>query len=122
MKIEKFEDIQSWQEARSLTKDVYALSMQQWFRRDRGLCDQIRRAAVSIMANIAEGFERQSKKEFIQFLSYASASGAELASHLYVAKDQGYVTEEVFNGLYLRVQRTRSLINGFIAYLKRRSS
>jgi four helix bundle protein len=120
MKIERFEDIQAWQEARKLTKKVYELTNKLPFRRDFKLCGQIREASVSIMANIAEGFDRQSRKEFIQFLYYASGSASEVQSHLYVAMDQEYISEEDFRMTYDQAKKTKSLINGFIAYLKGR--
>lgn len=118
MKIEKFEDIQGWQEARKLTKQIYELTKGNPFNRDHGLCGQIQKAAVSIMANIAEGFDRQSKKEIIRFFDYSSASSSEVQSHLYVALDQKYISEEEFKESYLQAKKTKSLINGFIAYLK----
>jgi four helix bundle protein len=118
MKITRFEDIQTWQEARFLTKMVYDATKGLLFRRDLGLTGQIQRASVSVMANIAEGFDRQTKKEFANFLSYASDSGSELQSHLYVALDQAYVSDEEFRTIYFQAQKTKSLINGFIAYLK----
>jgi four helix bundle protein len=118
MKIERFEDIQGWQEARNLTKIIYELTKKLPFRRDRGLCRQIQEASVSVMANIAEGFDRQSKKEFIKFLYYASGSGSEVQSHLYVALDQEYISGEDFTGVYNQARKMKSLINGFIAYLK----
>jgi len=70
------------------------------------------------MANIAEGFDRQSKKEFIKFLYYASGFASEVQSHLYVAVDQKYITEEDFYQIYNQAKKTKSLINGFISYLK----
>ena len=118
MKIERFEDIQGWQEARNLTKIIYELTRKFPFRRDQGLCRQIQEASVSIMANIAEGFDRQSKREFIKFLYYASGSGSEVQSHLYVALDQEYISREDFTGAYNQARKTKSLINGFITYLK----
>ena len=118
MKIQRFEDIQSWQEARILTRRIYGITKELPFKRDQALCGQIQRASVSIMANIAEGFDRQSRKEFVQFLYYASASGSEVQSHLYVALDQRYISEQDFRMLYEQAKKTKSLINGFIAYLK----
>ncbi|MBP1697026.1 MAG: ribosomal protein [Deltaproteobacteria bacterium] len=118
MKIERFEEIQAWQEARKLTKKIYDLTNQLPFRRDVKLCGQIRDASVSIMGNIAEGFDRQSKKEFIRFLDIASSSGSEVQSHLYVALDQKYISDENFQETYTQARKTKSLINGFIAYLK----
>lgn len=96
MKIERFEDIQGWQEARRLTGEIYKLTNGFPFKKDQGLCGQIQKACVSIMANIAEGFDRQSKKEFSKFLNYASASASEVQSHLYVALDQKYISTEDF--------------------------
>lgn len=118
MKIERFENIQGWQEARTLTKKIYELTSKSLFKRDRGLCNQIQGASVSIMANIAEGFDRQSKKEFIKFLYYGSGSASEVQSHLYVALDQEYISGEDFIGAYNQAKKTKSLINGFITYLK----
>ena len=118
MKIERFEDIQGWQEARKLTKEIYNLTKGFPFKKDQGLCGQIQKAAVSIMANIAEGFDRQSKKEFIKFLYYASGSGSEVQSHLYVALDQEYISGEDFADAYSQAQKAKRLINGFISYLK----
>jgi four helix bundle protein len=120
MKIERFEDIQAWQEARKLTNKIYELTNKLPFKRDFKLCGQIREASVSIMANIAEGFDRQSKKEFIRFLDYSSASASEVQSHLYVALDQKYISEQEFKETYNQAKKTKSLINGFIAYLKGR--
>ena len=118
MKIERFEDIQGWQEARKLTKKIYELANRFPFKKDQGLCSQIQKASVSIMANIAEGFDRQSKREFAKFLYYASASASEVQSHLYVALDQEYIPEQEFILVYQQTRKTKSLINGFIAYLK----
>ena len=118
MKIERFEDIQGWQEARSLTKKIYELSNKLPLKRDRGLCNQIQEASVSIMANIAEGFDRQSKKEFSRFLYYASGSASEVQSHLYIALDQQYISDLDFQEAYNQARKTKSLINGFISYLK----
>ena len=87
-KIEKFEDIQSWQKARTLTKEIYGVTLTGAFAKDFGLRDQIRRAAVSILSNIAEGFERGGDKEFLQFMAIAKGSAGELRAQLYVALDQ----------------------------------
>jgi four helix bundle protein len=118
MKIERFEGVQGWQEARKLTKDIYKLTRTSPFQRELRLCEQIQDASVSVMANIAEGFDRQSKKEFIKFLYYASGSASEVQSHLYVALDQNYLSEEEFKNTYDQAKKTKSLVNGFISYLK----
>lgn len=96
-RIERFEDLIAWQKARVLTKEVYELTRKQPFANDFGLCGQIQRAVVSIMSNIAEGFERGGRAEFHQFLVVAKASCAEVRSILYVALDIGYINSEDFN-------------------------
>ena len=118
MKINKFEDIQAWKEARELVKQVYKLTSSGKFQKDFGLKDQIRRAAISIMANIAEGFDSNSDAQFISFLSYSQRSASELQFHLYVALDQSYILENKFNELYNRIEKIKRLIGGFIKYLK----
>ncbi len=117
MQIKRFEDIRAWQEARTLTKQIYSLSNYGKFSRDFGLRDQIQRAATSIMANISEGFDSKSKSEFIQFLYYAKRSNSELQSHLYIALDQQYITQEQFDRVYTMSAHVQSLIGGFIRYL-----
>ena len=93
----RFEDINAWQKARELTRLVYQHSAEGRFAKDFGLRDQIRRASVSIMANIAEGYGRHSDREFANFLNMAHGSAAETQSHLYVALDRGYIDEAVFS-------------------------
>src|SRR5579859_5328518 len=99
-KITKFEDILAWQKARELTKQIYTHAKLDPFARDFGLKDQIQRASVSIMGNVAEGFERGGDKEFIQFLSISIGSCGAVKSHLYVALDQQYVDATQFKRLY----------------------
>ena len=118
--IQKFEDIDAWQKARALTREVYAVTADGAFAKDFGLRDQIRRAAVSVMSNIAEGFDRGGVREFIQFLFIAKGSAAEVQAQLYVALDAGYITQEQFKGLYDLAGNTGRLIGGFIRYLKSR--
>jgi four helix bundle protein len=91
MKVKNFEDLEIWKDARLLTRGIYQLTRDSKFSKDFALRDQIRRAAVSIMSNIAEGFERGGNQEFIQFLYVAKASCGEVRSQLYVALDQSYV-------------------------------
>ena len=95
-----FEEINAWQNARVLVKDIYAMTRCGDFSKDYGLRDQIQRAAVSICSNIAEGFERRGNKEFINFLWIAKGSAAEVCSQLHNARDLGYVTDETFKGMY----------------------
>jgi four helix bundle protein len=118
VKIERFEDIKAWQEARVLTTMIYAaVGSDRDFASDHGLREQIRRAAVSIMSNIAEGFSRRTTKEFVQFLFIAKGSVAEVQSQLYVALDQGYTNQERFKELYSKSDEVARLISGFITYL-----
>ncbi|MGC8781225.1 MAG: four helix bundle protein [Anaerolineae bacterium] len=116
--IKKFEEIEGWQKARELTGFVYEITRQGRFSRDFGLKDQIRRAAVSAMSNIAEGFERDGRAEFVQFLSIAKASTGEVQSQLYVALDQGYISQAEFERGYTLCQETANLIGGFMNYLR----
>ncbi|MCL6560330.1 MAG: four helix bundle protein [Firmicutes bacterium] len=122
MKINKFEDTEAWQVARELTREIYKATGQKEFNRDYGLREQLQRASVSIMANIAEGFDSQSKRSFIQFLGYALRSSNEVQSHLYVALDQGYINQMIFEDLYRQAERTKSIIYGFIRYLRQQYS
>jgi four helix bundle protein len=118
MKIKKFEDIESWKKARKLTNEIYRTTATGKFIRDFGLKDQIRRAAVSILSNIAEGFERGGDKEFSQFLGIAKGSCGEVRAQLYVALDQGYLSQEIFESLAAQAIEVSQLLSGFIRYLK----
>jgi len=117
-KIEQFEDIEAWQKARELANDIYTVTNAGPFARDYGLKDQIRRASVSILSNIAEGFERGGNEEFIQFLYIAKGSCGEVRAQLYVAKDQNYITGEQFHDLASQSLHISKMIAGFITYLK----
>ena len=119
MKIEKFEDINAWKKARSLTKQVYRLTRKVKFSRDFGLKDQIQRAAVSIMSNIAEGFDSNRNKEFTKFLEYSKRSASEVQSELYVALDQTYINREEFTSCYEQAEECKKLIIGFIKHLSK---
>lgn len=118
MKIERFEDIEGWKAARELAKMVYKITGSGDFRKDYGLRDQIQRAAVSIMANIAEGFDTDSDLEFIRFLTYSRRSSTEIQSHIYVALDRQYIAEEEFKKVYQKTIEVKNLIYGFIRYLR----
>ncbi|MCK4572014.1 four helix bundle protein [candidate division WOR-3 bacterium] len=117
-KIKKFEDIQSWKKARELTNSIYKATSNKPFNKDFGLRDQIQRSSVSIMANIAEGFDTETDADFIRFLRYGFRSTTEVQSHLYVALDQKYITKDEFNKIYSAAEEVKSLISGFIRYLK----
>lgn len=122
MKIEKFEDINAWQEARVLVKMVYNIDKtNKNFSKDYKFREQICNAAVSVMSNIAEGFSRHSNKEFTQFLFVAKASVAEVQSHLYVALDQEYINKNIFNEIYTQTDKVARLISSFITYLLQRN-
>jgi len=117
MPIRRFEDIEGWQSARELTRQVYAVAHSGEFSRDFGLRDQITRAAGSTMHNIAEGFDGGSNPEFIKFLRYSQRSCSEVQSQLYVAQDQGYLSREEFDAIYAQAELTHSMVGGFIRYL-----
>ena len=117
MKIQRFEDIQSWQLARELTKQIYHETKTNLFAKDYGLKDQIQRAAGSIMHNIAEGFDGGSNAEFAKFLRYSQRSASEVKSQLYVALDQNYISQARFDELYELSSQVLAKIGGFIAYL-----
>ena len=108
--IKRFEEIIAWQEARILTKQMYRLSQKGDFRKDFGLRDQIQRAAVSSMSNIAEGFACDSKREFARFLGFARRSAVEVQSLLYVALDVGYINQGDFNKYFAQAKKTRALV------------
>lgn len=116
--IERFEEIEAWQAARELTQRIYAITKEGPFGKDYGLRDQIQRAATSVMANIAEGFDGGSNREFVKFLAYALRSATEVQSHLYVALDQGYINQQNFNSLYELSVKVKNLTSGFIRYLR----
>lgn len=115
--ITKFEDLEIWKEARRLSLFIFQYSQKELFAKDFRLKDQIRAAAGSIMDNIAEGFERSSRLEFINFLSYLKGSCGEVKSQLYRAKDQQYISEVEFNEAYVAYDKLASNIAGFISYL-----
>jgi len=118
MKINRFEELECWQQGRELTRMVYSATRNEAFKKDLRLAGQIQGSATSTMANCAEGFIRRSNKEFIQFLFIAMSSAAEVQSHLYVALDQGYVSQETFDEIYNQAEKTSRLISGFINYLR----
>ncbi len=118
MTIKRFEEIEAWQKTRQLTANIYKVTATGLFARDYGLRDQIRRAAVSSMSNIAEGFERDGNKEFVQFLSVAKGSIGEVRSQLYVALDAGLLNQAHFNELFVSAEEASRLISGFMRYLR----
>ena len=117
MKIERFEDIEAWKLSRELTARIHAATEKGAFATDFGLRDQIRRAAGSVMHNIAEGFDAGSNAEFIRFLNYAKRSCTEVQSQLYVALDRKYISRPEFEKLYEQTRLARAKIGAFIKYL-----
>lgn len=116
-----FVEIEAWQKARELTGLVYVATRSAGFSKDFALRDQVRRASISIMASIAEGFGRSGSVEFIQFLAVAKGSACEVISHVYVALDQGYVSQEEFDRLNSLAEKTVDLIGGPMRYLQKSS-
>ena len=118
-KVDRFEDQIAWQKARQLAAEIYRISAQGDFSRDFGLRDQIRRAAVSTMSNIAEGFDRGSRSEFHQYLVIAKASCAEVKSQLYVAQDVGYIDQKIFDTVSSSASELSRIIGGLRAAVQK---
>jgi four helix bundle protein len=116
--LKNFEELDAWKEARSFTNKIYSISNQSPFSKDFALCNQIRKASISIMSNIAEGFERSGNREFIQFLSIAKESVGEVRSQLYIAQDQNYIDQTTFLQLVEQSDKVCRIIAGLISYLK----
>jgi four helix bundle protein len=116
---QKFEDMEVWQVTRLLVKDIYRVSNSGQFSKDFGLKDQIRRAAISILSNIAEGFERSGNREFVHFLYIAKGSAGELRAQLYAALDQAYLTDRDFESLSKSSELVARQLSGLIKYLQR---
>jgi len=119
--IKRFEDLESWQESRKFVSYIYSLTNNDRFKRDFELVKQIRGSAVSSMANIAEGFHRNSNREFMRFLDYSRASIAETLSHLYVALDQKYIDKPEIDNAKRAADIIWKKVNNFISYLKKDS-
>lgn len=113
-----FEEIEGWQKARLLAREIYAISNKEQFAKDFALRDQIRRAGVSVMSNIAEGFGRDGTREFVQFLAMAKGSVSEVKAQLYVAIDQGYISQQDFDRLYVLAGEIGGMIGGLMRYLQ----
>ncbi len=114
----RFEDLEVWQRAKDLTNLIYKYSTEGTFSRDFGLSDQMRRASVSIMSNIAEGFESQTQAMFIKYLAHAKGSAGELRAQLYIARDQGYITDDGFNEMFSFAEICSKQLARFIQYLE----
>jgi four helix bundle protein len=116
--IARFEDIVAWQKARGLARSLYEITSSPVFRQDWALRDQLRRAAVSVMSNIAEGFERNGDREFIQYLAIAKGSAGEIRAQLYVALDAGMIEPGEFEKLSATTGEIGRLLGGFMKYLQ----
>lgn len=114
----RFEDLEVWKLAREVTKLIYGISSDGAFSRDFALANQIRRASISIVSNIAEGFERNGDKEFLQFLAIAKGSCGEVRAQVYVALDQNYIDQEQFNIIHNKLNETSRTISGLMKYLQ----
>jgi len=117
--VRSFQDLEAWILGRELAKEIYRETSKGSFRKDFGLKDQVRRAAVSVVSNIAEGYERNGDKQFIQYLYMAKGSIGELRTQLCIASDLSYLTEESFEKLWNMATRTGEIISGLIRYLKK---
>jgi four helix bundle protein len=122
MYAKRFEELQCWQMARKLTRAVYGYTQTTSFRRDRRLSGQITGAAISIMNNIAEGFDARTPKEFILFLSYSRRSCSEVQNCLYIALDQNYIGNDELRETYGQCAQTRKMIDGLIRHLRAREN
>jgi four helix bundle protein len=117
-KIERFEDLEVWQAGMNLCLAIYELTNSTEFSKDFALRDQVRKSAISVPSNIAEGFERDSNRQFLYFLVIAKASCGELRAQLYIAKKQHYITTELYNSLFEQCISVSKQLKGFINYLK----
>ena len=117
--IQRFEDLEAWKLARGLTNDIYDVTSTGEFSRDFSLRDHIRRASISIVSNIAEGYERDGDKEFVQFLYIAKGSCGEVRAQLYLAYDRNYLTPEKFATLSSKAVQISRVISGLIKYLRK---
>ena len=116
-KFNSFEEINSWKKAREFNKRIYEITDGAIFKKDYDLVRKLRRASISVSSNIAEGFERNTDKEFIYFLYVAKASAGEVRSQIYLALDLKYISEIEFDELFEKVSDISKLISGFIKYL-----
>ena len=117
MRINRFEELEIWQLSRTLVKEIYKITNEVQFKKDFALRDQLRRAGLSVMSNIAEGFERKTRNELNQFLYISKGSAGEVRSQLYVSYDLKYISQEQFNELFNLSEKVTRKISSFIKYL-----
>ncbi len=118
MAIKRFQEIEAWQTARQLSQEIERVTAREMVRRDFAFCDQIRRACVSVLSNIAEGFGRRTDKDFARFLEIARGSAAEVQSLLFVALDRGYISTEEFQRLDDLADKAQAQLTAFVNYLR----
>lgn len=118
----RLEDIDAWKEARALASAIYKVTSAGPWAKDFGLRDQVRRAAVSIACNIAEGYARETNTEFVRFLVIARGSASEVKTQLYIALDLDYLVKETFDEFYTRIDKICRMITGLMDYLKRHAA
>jgi four helix bundle protein len=116
--LKSFEEIIAWQKSRELCNEIYKVTSEGTFSTDFRLADQVRRAAISVMSNIAEGFDRRGDKEFVRFLNISKGSLSEVKSHLYIAFDLKYINADMKDRLFERITEVGKLLSGLIGYLK----
>lgn len=119
MQIKAYDDIQSWKKSIEITKQIYLETSKAPFSKDRSLCDQMRRSAVSISSNIAEGFERNNNNEFVRYLTIAKGSAGELRTQIIISYQVGYLSKEKYDLFMQEIQNIMNLLGAFIAYLKK---
>ena len=122
MKAERFEELKVWQLARELVNEIYTITGAKKFLRDYALTDQIRRASISVMSNISEGFERGSNKDFVKFLYIAKGSIGEVRSQLYIALDQGYLANNEFEKMRKKTEEIGGMLGKLIQYLEQKEA
>ena len=116
--IKRFYDLEAWKKARALNNEIYKMTCAEVFKKDFVLIDQTRRASISVMANLAEGFGRKGNREFLQFISVAEGSLCELQSHLFISLDTGYISKDEFVKLFDLTEETQRIMNGLAEYLR----
>jgi len=119
VRIKRFEELECWQEARKLTKNIYTYIKRPDFAKDFRLSGQISGASISIMNNVSEGFDSRSNNEFVRFLTYSRRSCSEVQNCLYIALDQNYILKKEFSSTYKHCEKVRKIIDGLIRYLKK---
>lgn len=118
MAAKRFEELELWICAKNFAVSVYKITDEGSFKKDFGLKDQLRRASVSVVSNIAEGYERNGNKEFVQFLSMAKGSAGEIRAQLYIVKDLNYITNNEFEVLIENITQISKMLSGFMNYIK----